>query len=310
MQFITHDSRPGAAPPGADGPVPGLARRTPSARRCPAQAPIRRRWPAPRLLAGVTGNRHRLDRRRAAGSLRVDHRGYPPRWLAAALNDLPGSEWASPPGVRRVGWDRDVAEPHLAHGLIRARAIRRRAPVRQAPARRTDRPRTGLALMAAPGAASRARHSLRRTCAQVVRDGRPPAACPAHGSMRHGRIAGAVTAVASSTPSQPSSMAARHRAVPIPASQITAPGPLDISKLCGLRCPSGTERRAQRHDRRQPTSLTTREHGVVGGEGRPQTVVTRSAPTSWIASGSGALVGDHLKLHPVGAGARGPTGRS
>ena len=93
------------------------------------------------------------------------------------------------------------------------------------------------------------------------------AACPARTASRiaaamSGGFSARVTAVASRTPSQPSSMAsAASEAVPMPASQITGTPARStiISRLCGLQMPSPVPIGAPRGmTAAQPTSSSRR----------------------------------------------------
>ena len=126
--------------------------------------------------------------------------------------------------------------------------------------------------------------------------------------MRSGSPA-RVTAVASSTASQPSSIAcAASDAVPIPASSTTGtPGRLDdhLDVVRVADAQPGADRRAQRHHRRAAHLLQLAgQHRVVVGVGQHGEPVVdqllgRVQQLDRVGQ-QGALVGDHLELDQVG----------
>ena len=117
------------------------------------------------------------------------------------------------------------------------------------------------------------------------------------------------TALASSTASQPSSIAwAASEAVPSPASQITGTDAAldDDPQVVGIADPgAGADRRAERHHRGAPGRLEPRREDRIVVRIRQH----REAVTDQLLGGGeklrgigeqGAVVADHLELHPIG----------
>ncbi len=201
------------------------------------------------------------------------------------------------------------AEQHSREGRpgpTRPRASGRRAALERGRARAPRRSRPSLATpsLGVEACAYRRRgiRPARRACQPASTASRMAPAIATGSSARE-------TALASSTPSQPSSIAiAASEAVPMPASRITGTvgGLDDQPQVVGVADPhAAADRRAERHHRRAARVLqAAREDGVVVRVGQHHEAVVheRLGGVEQLdrVGQERAVVADHLELHPVG----------